>query len=316
MAEEKKSWFKRLKDGLSKSTTKISTGITTLLTHRKLDQDVLDELEELLITSDLGVDTASQLIKALSKKKFGQDVTDEEIKTIFAEEIAKILEPTTHPLTINPAHKPFVILVVGVNGSGKTTTIGKFAKTWTDQGLQVSLVAGDTFRAAAVEQLQVWGQRNHVPVATTKQGGDAAGLAYDAIEQAKERGDDVVIIDTAGRLQNKAGLMDELKKIHRVIKKTDAEAPHASILVLDATTGQNALNQVEVFGQETEISGLVITKLDGTAKGGVVVAIAQKFGLPLHAVGVGESVDDLHDFQAVDFAQNLVGLTSLKAATS
>lgn len=308
MAEEKKGWFKRLKDGLSKSTAKISTGITTLITHRKLDQETLDELEELLITSDLGVETSAKLIQVLSKKKFGQDITDTEIKTIFAEQIAEILEPSTQALSIDPNHKPYVILVVGVNGSGKTTTIGKLAKTWKDQGLQVSIVAGDTFRAAAVEQLQVWGHRIGTPVITTKQGGDAAGLAFSAIEEAKNRGDDVVIIDTAGRLQNKAALMEELKKIQRVIAKVDDSAPHSTLLVLDATTGQNALNQVEIFQKETNISGLVITKLDGTAKGGVVVAIAQKYGIPLHAVGVGETAEDLHDFSAKDFAHNLVGL--------
>ncbi len=308
MAEEKKGWFKRLKEGLSKSTTKISTGITTLITHRKLDQATLDDLEELLISSDLGVETSAQLIQTLSKKKFGQDVTDEEIKTIFAEQIAGILEPAAQALSINPEHNPYIILVVGVNGSGKTTTIGKFAKAWMDQGKKVSIVAGDTFRAAAVEQLQIWGDRIGAPVITTKQGGDAAGLAFSAIEEAKERGDDVVIIDTAGRLQNKAALMQELKKIQRVIAKVDPSAPHSTLLVLDATTGQNALNQVEIFQRETQISGLIITKLDGTAKGGVVVAIAQKYALPLHAIGVGESVEDLHQFSAQAFARNLVGL--------
>lgn len=308
MVEEKQGWFQRLKQGLQKSTTKISTGITQLLTHRKLDQETLDELEEILISSDLGVATSARLTASLSKQKFGQDITDDEVKAHFAGEIATILEPYAKPLMIDITLKPHVVLVVGVNGAGKTTTIGKLAKQWKDQGLKVMLVAGDTFRAAAVEQLQIWGDRIAVPVQTTKPGGDAAGLAFNAIEDAQKNGIDVVVIDTAGRLQNKSELMDELKKIRRVIGKVDSTAPHSTLLILDATTGQNAINQVEIFGQDIGITGLVMTKLDGTAKGGVVVAIADQFKLPIHAIGVGESVDDLHDFSATDFARNLMGV--------
>lgn len=308
MVEEKEGWFQRLKQGLQKSTTKISTGITQLLTHRKLDQETLDELEEILISSDLGVATSARLTASLSKQKFGQDITDDEVKSHFAAEISTILEPYAKPLVIDTNLKPHVVLVVGVNGAGKTTTIGKLAKQWKDQGLKVMMVAGDTFRAAAVEQLQIWGDRIAVPVQTTKPGGDAAGLTFNAIEDAQKNGIDVVVIDTAGRLQNKSELMDELKKIRRVIGKVDPSAPHSTLLILDATTGQNAVNQVEIFGQDIGITGLVMTKLDGTAKGGVVVAIADQFKLPIHAIGVGESVDDLHDFSATDFARNLMGV--------
>ncbi|MBA3813546.1 MAG: signal recognition particle-docking protein FtsY [Alphaproteobacteria bacterium] len=301
------SWFKRLKDGLQKSSTRLSEGITTLITHRKLDDEALEELEELLITSDLGVDTARELTEKLSKKKYNQNITPEEIRTAFAEEIESILDPRALPLTIPPSSKPFIVLVLGVNGSGKTTTIGKLAKQWKDDGLQLSLVAGDTFRAAAMEQLEIWAKRANVPLemAPTK---DAAGLVYDAIQKGTERGDDVVMIDTAGRLHNKMVLMEELKKIRRVIQKLDPTAPHATLLVLDATTGQNALTQVKVFQEAVDVSGLIVTKLDGTAKGGVLVAIAQQFDLPIHFIGVGESIEDLHAFSAKDFSQNLMGV--------
>lgn len=301
------SWFKRLKDGLQKSSSRLSEGITTLITHRKLDDEALEELEDLLITCDLGVDTAKELVEKLSKKKYNQNITAEEIRAVFAEEIESILDPHAIPLTIHTSSKPFIVLVLGVNGSGKTTTIGKLAKQWKDQGLQLSLVAGDTFRAAAMEQLEVWAKRANVPLemAPTK---DAAGLVYDAIQKGTERGDNIVMIDTAGRLHNKAALMDELKKIRRVIQKLDPSAPHATLLVLDATTGQNALTQVKVFQEAVDVSGLVVTKLDGTAKGGVLVAIAQRFDLPIHFIGVGESIEDLHAFSAKAFSQNLMGV--------
>jgi len=306
----KKGWFQRLKEGLTQSSQKLSTGITTLFTHRKLDQDTLDELEEFLISSDLGVEAASQLVKNLSKNRFNQDVTDAEIREIFASEIASILTPHALPLTIDSSKKPFVILVAGVNGAGKTTTIGKLAKQWADKGFKVSIIAGDTFRAAAVEQLQVWGERAGVPVLTAAPGADASGLAFDGIRSAQERGDDVVIMDTAGRLQNKTGLMDELKKIVRVIQKVDPQAPHATLLVLDATTGQNALSQVKLFQEAVPITGLIMTKLDGTAKGGILVALAKAFGLSIHAIGVGETIDDLNAFSAQDFAESLMDVTN------
>lgn len=301
------SWFQRLKQGLVKSSSKLTEGITTLITHRKLDDEALEELEELLITSDLGVNTAQDLVQKLSKKKYNQNITPEEIRTIFAEEITTLLTPYTLPLIPKGVAKPFIVLVLGVNGSGKTTTIGKLAKQWKDQEYQLSLVAGDTFRAAAIEQLEVWAQRANVPLekAPTK---DAAGLVFDAIEKAKDRGDDIVLIDTAGRLHNKAVLMEELKKIKRVIQKIDPSAPHATLLVLDATTGQNALTQVKVFQEAVDVSGLIVTKLDGTAKGGVLVAITQQFKLPVHAIGVGEAIEDLHDFSAIDFAQSLMNV--------
>jgi len=301
------SWFKRLKDGLQKSSSRITEGITTLVTHRKLDDEALEELEELLITSDLGVTTARDLVEKLRKKKYNQNITPEEIRAVFAEEIETLLAPHAAALAPTGSSKPFVVLVLGVNGSGKTTTIGKLAKQWKDQGYKLSLVAGDTFRAAAIEQLEAWAQRANVPLekALTK---DAASLVYDSLQKAKGRGDDIVIIDTAGRLHNKAALMDELKKIHRVIQKIDPTAPHATLLVLDATTGQNALTQVKVFQEAVDVSGLIVTKLDGTAKGGVLVAIGQQFALPIHAIGVGETIEDLHAFSAKDFAENLMGI--------
>jgi len=301
------SWFKRLKEGLQKSSTRLTEGITTLILHRKLDEVALEELEELLIASDLGVMPAQDLVQKLGKKRYNQNIAPEEIKVIFAEEIETLLAPYALPLTPQVFSKPFVVLVLGVNGSGKTTTIGKLAKQWKDQGFQLSLVAGDTFRAAAAEQLEVWAKRANVllEMAPDK---DAAGLVYDALQKSKARGDDILMIDTAGRLHNKAVLMEELKKIRRVIQKIDPTAPHATLLVLDATTGQNALTQVKVFQEAVDVSGLIVTKLDGTAKGGVLLSIAQQFKLPIHAIGVGESIDDLHDFSAKDFAENLMGV--------
>ena len=309
MSEEgKKSWFARLKDGLKRSSSKLTTGIADIFTKRRLDDDALEEFEDLLITSDLGVTTAAKLGAELSRTRFDKEVEPAEIQEFIASEVAKILEPVAKPLVIDTTKKPHVILVVGVNGSGKTTTIGKLAKTYRDQGLKVMMAAGDTFRAAAVEQLKVWGERTGCPVIARDTGADAAGLAFDAIDQAQREGYDLLLIDTAGRLQNKAHLMDELKKIVRVIQKRDQAAPHDTLLVLDATAGQNAHSQVEVFSEATSVTGLIVTKLDGTAKGGVVVALAEKFGKPVHAIGVGESAEDLRPFDAKSFARSLAGL--------
>ncbi len=302
------SWFDRLKAGLGRSTERLSNGITDLFHNRKLDQDTLDELEELLIMADMGVATASRLSKALAKNRFDQDITPQEVRAALAGEIATILEPAAKSLEINPAHKPYIVLVCGVNGSGKTTTIGKMAKQFRDQGRSVMLAAGDTFRAAAIEQLQVWGERAGCTVVAREQGGDAASLSFEAVQRAKAENIDVLMIDTAGRLQNKANLMEELMKVVRVIAKQDDTAPHAVMLVIDATVGQNAHNQVEVFKRMVSVTGLVLTKLDGTAKGGVVVGLAEKFQLPVYAVGVGETIDDLHPFDAKTFANNLMGI--------
>lgn len=303
------SWFQRLKAGLGKTSSRITGGIGNLFTgKRRLDDVTLEELEDVLITADLGVSTSAKLAAGLAKTRFEQEISAEEVRDIFASDIAEILEPVAKPLDIRMDLKPHVVLVCGVNGSGKTTTIGKLAKQYTDQGKKVMLAAGDTFRAAAIEQLQVWGQRTNTPVIASDIGADAAGLAYDAMEQARDAGVDVLMIDTAGRLQNKAHLMEELEKIVRVIKKVNAQAPHDVLLVLDATVGQNAHAQVETFKQAVNVTGLVMTKLDGTAKGGVVVALADKFKLPVHAIGVGEGADDLQPFSAQDFARNLMGL--------
>ncbi|NQW00397.1 MAG: signal recognition particle-docking protein FtsY [Rhodospirillales bacterium] len=309
MSEENKGgWFGRLKAGLQRSSEKISTGITDLFTKRKLDAEALQDLEELLIQGDLGVATATRLADSLKKTRFDQEVTAEEIRTALADEIASILEPVARPLVIDPARKPHVILVCGVNGSGKTTTIGKMARQFRDQGRSVLLAAGDTFRAAAVEQLQIWGQRADCRVITRDPGADAAGLAFDAFKEAQAENTDILMIDTAGRLQNRKDLMEELSKVVRVVRKIDATAPHTVLLVMDATIGQNAHSQVETFRNMVEVSGLVMTKLDGSAKGGVVVALAEKFGLPVHAVGVGEAIDDLRPFEAKAFARSLMGL--------
>lgn len=304
----KRSWFSRLKDGLGKSSTRLTRGITEAFTKRKLDDEALEELEELLITADIGVSTASDFVQTLAKGRFDKEITEEEIRRVFAGEIEKILEPVAQPFKLDKTKKPYVVLMVGVNGSGKTTTMGKMAKQFKDQGLSVMFAACDTFRAAAVEQLMIWGERTGSEVVSAKTGADAAGLSFDAFKKAKEQDVDVLMIDTAGRLQNKKNLMAELEKIVRVIKKIDEEAPHSCLLVLDATVGQNAHSQVQVFKDITDVSGLVVTKLDGTAKGGVVVALAKKFALPIHYIGVGETADDLHSFKASDYAQSLLGL--------
>jgi fused signal recognition particle receptor len=303
---EKQGWFGRLRQGLSRSSTKLSEGITGIFTKRKLDQATLDELEELLIQADLGAGTAAKLVGAFGKTRFGQEIAPEEVKSALAGEIAKILEPVAQPLT--PTEKPSVVLVVGVNGSGKTTTIGKLAQLYREDGKKVMLAAGDTFRAAAVEQLQIWGERVGAPVIAKGAGADPAGLAYEALEGARAEGIDILLIDTAGRLHTKSNLMEELRKVIRVLRKLDASAPHHCLLVLDATTGQNALAQVETFKQMVDVTGLVVTKLDGTAKGGVLVAIADKFKLPVHAIGIGEKAGDLRPFSAEAFARGLMGL--------
>jgi len=304
---EKKGWFRRLKDGLKRSSNALSTGISDIFTKRKLDDDVVEELEELLISSDLGVATAARIAANIAKTRYDKEIAPEEIRNALASEVAEILAPVAIPFELNESLRPHVVLVIGVNGSGKTTTIGKFAKQYGDLGKNVVLAAGDTFRAAAVEQLSIWGERTGATVVTTKVGGDAAGLAYSAYEKAKEENADLLLIDTAGRLQNKTDLMAELEKVMRVLRKLDPAIPHSSLLVLDATTGQNALNQAEIFGKACDVTGLVMTKLDGTARGGVLVAIADKFKLPIHAIGVGEGIDDLQPFAAQDFANALAG---------
>ena len=278
------------------------------MTRRVLDDDMLEQLEELLISSDMGVDTALRVSANMAEGRMGRKLSTEEIKDLLAAEIARIMEPVAKPLPIYPK-KPQVVLVVGVNGSGKTTTIGKLASQFKASDKNVVIAAGDTFRAAAVEQLQVWGTRAGVPVLTAPEGSDPASLAFDSMTKAEADGADLLMIDTAGRLQNRADLMEELSKIVRVIQKKDPSAPHNTLLVLDATTGQNALNQVETFLKLADVSGLVMTKLDGTAKGGVLVALADKFGLPIHAIGVGEQIDDLNAFDPEDFANALTGRT-------
>ena len=309
---ESTSWFARLKQGLSKSSQQLSEGITSLFTKRKLDQPTLDELEELLIRADMGAATAAKITAALKRDRFEKDIESQELHTALAQEVAKLLEPVACKLPVNE-NRPHVVLVVGVNGNGKTTTIGKLAKRLQEEGRSVMLCAADTFRAAAVEQLQIWGQRNNVPVITAAQEADPASVAFTALEKAKQAGTDVLLIDTAGRLQNKTNLMFELQKMVKVIKKQDATAPHTVLQILDATTGQNALSQVKLFQEAVNVTGLVVTKLDGTAKGGIIVALAEQFKLPIYAIGVGEGIDDLRDFTASDFAENLVGIKTFKA---
>jgi fused signal recognition particle receptor len=303
-----KGWLSRLRTGLGRSTEKISTGIGDIFTKHKLDDETLASLEELLISADLGPTTAAKLVADFSKNRFGKEANIAEIKTALAAQIADILRPSTVPLDFDDAKKPFVVLVVGVNGTGKTTTIGKLAKNCAAQGFKVMLAAGDTFRAAAISQLKIWGERIGAPVVGGEQGADSAALAFQALEKAKKDGADMLLVDTAGRLHNKNDLMQELAKMVRVVKKIDATAPHATLLVLDATTGQNAHAQVEVFKELVQVTGLIVTKLDGSAKGGVLVALADKFKLPIHAIGVGEGADDLQAFNADDFAKALVGL--------
>lgn len=300
-------FFSRLKEGLGRSTQKLTGGIAAVLTKKKLDDAALAELEDVLIGADLGPEAAAQIIDSFRGARFGANVTEAEVRDALAAEIATILAPVAVPLVIDRTLKPHVVLVVGVNGTGKTTTIGKMALAFKQDGLRPMLVAGDTFRAAAVEQLQVWGERTGAVVVHGARNADAAGLAFDALTRARAEGADVLLIDTAGRLHNKTALMDELAKIIRVIQKQDPAAPHSVLLVLDATTGQNAVEQVRVFLELVAVTGLVVTKLDGSARGGVVVALAQGFGLPVHAVGVGEQAGDLRPFDAGEFARGLVG---------
>jgi fused signal recognition particle receptor len=300
------SWFGRLTEGLSKSTKKLANNITGLATGTlPLDDERLDAIEEGLIAADLGPKVAARIRDRLADQKYAKGIDDDGVRAVVADEVAQVLAPVARPLAIT--RKPQVILVVGVNGSGKTTTIAKLARLFKAQGKQVMLAAGDTFRAAAIAQLKIWADRVGVPIVAGEQGGDAASLAFDAVKRAMDDGIDVLIIDTAGRLQNKTGLMDELAKVKRVIGKLDPAAPHDVLLVLDATTGQNALSQIEIFGQVAGVTGLVMTKLDGSARGGMLVAAAEKFGLPIHAIGVGEAMDDLQPFTAREFAAALVG---------
>ena len=303
-----RGWLARLKAGLARSSGKLGDGISGIFTKRRLDDAALEELEELLISADLGVATAAKLAAGLARERFDKDVSPEEVRGALAADVTGILEPVAQPLAVDPAHRPHVVLVVGVNGSGKTTTIGKIAKNQHDQGLKVMLAAGDTFRAAAIDQLKIWGERTSCEVVAKTPGADAAGLAYEALERARADDVDLLLIDTAGRLHNKADLMAELEKIVRVLKKLDPEAPHDCLLVLDATTGQNAHAQVETFKKLVQVTGLIVTKLDGSARGGVLVALAERFGLPVHAIGVGESAGDLRPFAARDFARSLMGL--------
>jgi len=308
-------WLQKLKQGLSKSSQKVSeslkslTSLSSLMGAMKLDAASLEEVEDALIGADLGTKSAARLADAMRKHKFDGPLTSDSLAAALADAIAEILHPVATPLVPDPVHRPHVLLLVGVNGSGKTTTAGKLAQQWHQQGKTVMLAAGDTFRAAAIEQLQIWGDRTGTQVIAGDQGGDAAALAYAALEKAQKEQADILIIDTAGRLQNRTELMDELAKIVRVIRKLDASAPHDSVIVLDGTVGQNALSQVKAFQQAADVSGLIVTKLDGSAKGGVVVALAEEFGLPVHAVGVGEGADDLQPFDAQEFANALTGVT-------
>lgn len=306
-AQPDKGWMQRLKEGLSKTSGKLGGGITDIFTKRKLDDDTVEELEELLIQADIGAATASRIVQDFAQGRYDKEISPEEVKAELSKRIAAILEPVAKPVDIDAKIKPHVMLVVGVNGNGKTTTIGKMARLLKEGGWSVMLAAGDTFRAAAVEQLQVWGNRTDCAVITGAEQADPASVVYRAYEQAQAAGVDLLLIDTAGRLHNKSNLMAELEKMRKVLQKLNPDAPHSVVQVLDATTGQNALAQVEAFKTMVNVTGLVVTKLDGTAKGGVVVALAEKFGLPIHAIGVGESVHDLRDFEAESFAKNLIG---------
>jgi fused signal recognition particle receptor len=305
--DDKQGWWRRLSGGLKRTSTSIGGAITDLVAKRKLDQAMLDDIEEVLIRADLGMDCAARIAAAVGQGRYDKSITPEEVKIVLAQEVEKVLTPVAKPLELDSA-KPFVVLVVGVNGSGKTTTIGKLAAKARAQGQSVMLAAGDTFRAAAIDQLKVWGARSGACVIAREPGADAAGLAFDALAKARAEKIDLLLVDTAGRLQNKAVLMDELEKMVRVMKKVDARAPHAVLLVLDATVGQNALVQAEVFRDVAGVTGLVMTKLDGTARGGILVAIAEKYGLPVHFIGVGEGIDDLAPFSAHEFAKAIAGI--------
>lgn len=308
--QPKQSWWRRLSSGLKRTSASLGTAVADLVIRRKLDRAMLDDIEDVLLRADLGSDVAARIAAAVGHGRYDKAISADEVKGVVATEVEKVLNPVAKPLAVDPAQKPFVILMVGVNGSGKTTTTGKLASRFAAEGRKVMLAAGDTFRAAAIEQLKVWGERTGAPVIARPQGSDAAGLAFDALTAAKAEGSDVLLIDTAGRLQNKSELMSELEKVIRVMRKVDATAPHAVLLVLDATVGQNALSQVEAFHRTAGVTGLVMTKLDGTARGGILVALAEKYKLPVHFIGVGEGVDDLSPFTAADFAKAIAGIES------
>ena len=307
------SWLKKLTSGLSKTSAKVTASLSSLLGRPAIDAASIEEVEDALIAADLGTRVAARLAEGVRRHKFDDEVTAPALAAALADGITEILDPVAMPLDIDPAKRPHVVLLVGVNGSGKTTTAGKLAQQWRQQGKSVMLAAGDTFRAAAIEQLLVWGERTGTEVVAGDQGDDAAALAYQAMEKASAQGTDVLIIDTAGRLQNRSELMDELAKIVRVIRKLDDSAPHDSVIVLDGTVGQNAISQVSAFKEVADVSGLIVTKLDGSAKGGVVITLADTFGLPVHAVGVGEGADDLQPFEARDFANALAGVPDTSA---
>lgn len=308
--QAKRNWYQRLRLGLARTSSQLTGQIASLFTKRKLDEATLQDLEDLLIQADLGVETAMRITDTLASERYGKDVSGEDVSRIMAGEITKVLAPVARPLELDLSHKPHVILVVGVNGTGKTTTIGKLAAKLSGAGLKVMLAAGDTFRAAAIEQLKIWAERTKSEIVSSKLGADAAGLAYEAFQRAREQKADVLIIDTAGRLQNKAELMAELEKIVRVLGKLDPDAPHTVLQTLDATTGQNALQQVEIFRNVAGVSGLIMTKLDGTARGGILVAISAKHKLPVYFIGVGEGIDDLEPFEAKDFAEAIAGVAA------
>jgi len=304
----KLSWWRRLSSGLKRTSTSLGTAVADLVTKRKLDRAMLEDIEDVLLRADLGTDVAARIAEAVGAGRYDKAISADEVKNVVATEVEKVLSPVAKPLVIDTSHSPFVILVVGVNGSGKTTTIGKLSAKFSAEGRKVMLAAGDTFRAAAIEQLQIWGDRIGAPVISGKEGADAAGLVFDGVKQATAQGIDVLVVDTAGRLQNKRHLMDELAKIRRVLGRLNPESPHDVLLVLDATTGQNAISQVEVFREVANVTGLIMTKLDGTARGGILVAVAEKFGLPIHAIGVGEGVDDLRPFDPRAVARAIAGL--------
>ncbi len=308
MSGRRESWLGRLGAGLARSSAQLAGGIGGIFSGRRLDEATLGELEDLLIGADLGVGTAARLTESLSRQHVGKNLGGDEVRTILAADIARILDPVAIPLAVNPGRRPYVVLVVGVNGTGKTTTVGKLAKQLQDEGRRVMMAAGDTFRAAGVSQLELWSTKVGCPVVSRPTGADPAGLVFDALERARTEQVDVLLVDTAGRLQNRDDLMAELQKIIRVMRKIDPSAPHSCLLVLDATTGQNTHAQVGVFREMTDVTGLILTKLDGTAKGGVLVALAERFGLPVHAIGVGEGEDDLQPFDADAFARRLMGL--------
>ena len=306
--QPKRSWWRRLSDGLKRTSSSLGTAVADLVTKRKLDRAMLDDIEDVLLRADLGTEVAARIAAAVGEGRYDKTISADEVKAVVATEVEKVLAAVARPLVIEAGRKPFVILVIGVNGSGKTTTIGKLASKFRAEGRKVMLAAGDTFRAAAIEQLKIWGERSSAPVVARAQGSDAAGLAFDALTAAKADGIDVLLVDTAGRLQNKAELMNELEKIVRVMKKVEADAPHAVLLVLDATVGQNALSQVDAFLKTAGVTGLVMTKLDGTARGGILVALSARYVLPVHFIGVGEGIDDLAPFTAKDFARAIAGI--------